>query len=726
MWLSFKRIISNTSFILLFLLIVTAWPKSFRLSVAVLPADYARPEVYTLYQNKAEEAIQFLTMQPNIHLIPQDSLQMLLGEPLTPLFADEFDPFSLAAVNKHLDLDVVVFCSLNLQEGAAYLQLDAFEFPAGIAGQRVQIRLSDSPEWKWDKIFTRSCKPLLQFLEKSDDLLGQPFPEDVRGLIVLTEDVNDSLYLQNCREILDRLPADESKKPLRFKVWEKMAIFPHQRVYPEGLHLIERTRAEYLLYLSQGAQVTLSWVVPADSIFQQPVCEWHLPMLPAIPQLTQIEAVPDSVLLQLLGYVYLFPPQRSQTLRMAMDLLRERPQEDGIAAAALTACIRHHQQLTADEINDQHPDVPWLLRGYEMIASTAANKAIQAWSDIHLGSLLMELNQPEEALLSFKRADSLFLQLRDRRGSNLARIGLAKVLSAEERWQEAFTVYDHAGRTPADSITLAFMLREMALILERQDKTEEAIRMYLSGSHLNDRLQRPYEAALAYDRISELLRSKGQLYRALAYADTFLMRAQQLNHEPAIARGHFQVALTKLKLQHIDDALAEFKVTLDHMETLGDARGMARTDLNIGAIYWQKGDTLEARRHYFAALQQASRAEDSTAVLLSCMNLGEWYAASKDWPRAQYYYDRGLAIAQKYGNIEEMAKITYAKGLALLDEGRLRMAYDQFQQALWIGKGAATGDPQKEELFLRKLQAIIGERESTAKTDSNIKQLLSR
>ncbi|MBN2356488.1 hypothetical protein JXO59_10265, partial [candidate division KSB1 bacterium] len=290
-----------------------------------MPADHAGAEQYALYRQKAAEAVDWLSLQPEGRYLPADSLSSFFAEPLTPLFADEYDPFSLAAVNRQLGLQSLLFCSLYLEAGAEYLRIDAFGFPDGIFTERIQIRLSDSPEWKWDRIFARSFKPLLQLWQKTDPVWRQPFPPDVNGLVVLTDALDDSLYLRHCRTFISRLPVDESKKPLRLKVLDRSVALSTPEVYPNGFALIDRTAAEYLFYLQEkNSALNAVLLVPPDSLYRRHVCDWQLPMLPAIPQLTRLQMTADSLMLQIAGRVFFYPPQDTRGLELTLNLPADR------------------------------------------------------------------------------------------------------------------------------------------------------------------------------------------------------------------------------------------------------------------------------------------------------------------------------------------------------------------------------------------------------------------
>ena len=183
----------------------------------------------------------------------------------------------------------------------------------------------------------------------------------------------------------------------------------------------------------------------------------------------------------------------------------------------------------------------------------------------------------------------------------------------------------------------------------------------------------------------------------------------EMRNEPVMARAHFQLGMTCMQTDAWETALEHFTKAMDLFEILGDSLGMSRTDMNLGTIKRQKGLLDEARSHYLSALSIAEARHDSSSILLANMNLAELSSIGRAWEDVQTHYDQALATAQLLNNVKEQANILYAKGLAHLKEGRLKTGYKELQQAIELAGGTVSGDAEKEQAFLRKLETIIGD-----------------
>lgn len=191
--------------------------------------------------------------------------------------------------------------------------------------------------------------------------------------------------------------------------------------------------------------------------------------------------------------------------------------------------------------------------------------------------------------------------------------------------------------------------------------------------------------------------------------EAYLLAAQKMHSEPALARAHFQIGLTYFQDHQLLSALESFNKAMDLFELLGDQSGMARTDINLGQIKQQQGLLDEARSHYLAALHAAESKQDTATVIVCNTNLAELAILTKTWDEVQNRYDQALATARLLQNKNEQAEILYAKGLAHLKEGRLKTGYLELQQALELGGGAVRSDADTEKAFMKKLETLIGD-----------------
>ncbi len=678
-------------------------PDGLRLGFVSLANPAADPAAVDKFNQTMNNALAWLPAQPGLTLVAPEAILEHLEEALTPEFPDHFEPLSLARANLDLDMDGVLFCRLEKRMGRTVVAARILEFPSGVAaaGNELDLPADTLPE------VSVLLAPLLERFAAGDPLTGHAFRPEEQGVVLLTGDLESEEYLEACREFFSALRMDESLRPLRVK------ILPRDRVSPAGAEvcgfardLIASTGASWLFDLPPAdGSARVRFALPLYPQPQHPVTEWTLPVYPQIDEVACVELAADTLAAQMINAALLEAPARP--LAAAPEALwRQNP------VLAFRAAWRAHQKLASAGSPAKAALQADCETLYRLAGAGAGQKPLQAWSILHLGGLLNQSRRSGEAIEPLLEAETLFGPMANPAGLILSRRELATAYTERKEWPMARQTLNRLLNIPPDSLTRAFTLEKIARLYEKEGRTAEAVQAYHRTAWMNLAIGRPYESAMVYQRLGQLMRETGDLDRSVAYLDTFLTQAGAMASEPALARAHFQMGLTRLARAERESALNHFLKAGDYLEMLGDRSGMARADLNIGAIYWQLGDTLKARQRYFSVINQAASSGDSVMVLMSAVNLADIHLTQKNYEQAQAFFDRALAIAQQARNSQEQAKITYAKGLAYLKEGRLRTGYARIKEAMALGGGSVNGDPQKEQAFLDKLSLLIGDIEN--------------
>ncbi len=674
-----------------------------RLSLVPLSNPAADPAAIDQFNQTMNNALAWLPRQPGLTFIPADTLAALLDDVVTPDFPDIFEPFSLSRANQSLRLDGVLFCRLERRSGRTVLLARALEYPSGIlAGENEVPMLPDSIPPA-----AALLQPLLDRLAGRDTLLGTSFQSGEQGVLLLSGDLSEESHFDACQAFFSGLRVDERERPLRVKILPRDAVAKSTGdICTNARDLMAATNALWIYDLRPDPKGTIVrlWL-PLFPQPQRPVTEWTFPVYPQIDELACVELAADTTAAQMINAALLQAPDHPAAAAAAADWQKN-------PALAFRAAFRSHLGFAGADAKKSAALGSDSQLLYRLAADGAQQKPLQAWSALHLGALLDQSGRTGEAIEALLQAETLFGPMANPAGLILSRRDLAAAYTTRQEWQLARQTLDRLMHIPPDSLTQAYTLQKIALLFEKDGRTNEAVQNYYRAAQMNLAINRPYEAAMVYQRLGQLMREKGDLVRSVAYIDTFLTQAQEMASEPALARAHFQMGLTRLARGERDLALDHFLNAGDYLEMLGDRHGMARADLNVGAIYWQMGDTLKARQRYFSVINQATAEGDSVMVLMSAVNLADIHLNQKNYSQAQAFFDRALTIAQEAKDAREQAKITYAKGLAYLKEGRLRAGYAQIKEAMALGGGSVNGDQEKEQAFLQKLSLLIGDIET--------------
>lgn len=695
--------IKNTLFWLLLLLLpLAAQTPAARFSLALIPLANrgVEPAAVDRFNQSMNQALLWLADNPGLRLVAADSVASLLDDAITPDFPDIYEPFSLARANLDLRLEALLFCQLERQQGRLVLAARSYEFPSGVlVAENFAGLAGDSLP-----AIGQLLEPLLASLARRDPRFGHPFQEAEQGVLLLTGPLEDDPHFESCQGFFAALQFDEGGAPLRIK------ILPRDQLAASGAEMegIARdlgnlTRARWVFNLAPAAAGTEVRFRLAPPVFQErPPMEQSFPFHSGLAGLEWITLAADTMGAGMINAALLQAPE--QPLAVASDAAWQKN-----PLLALRSAVRSHAAwaLSSSPRSAAGPASSETL--YRLVLASAPQKQLRAWSALNLGALLNQLGRRLEAIKVLREAEALFGPLADPEGMILSRRELASAHAARQEWPQARQALERLENMPPDSLTRALVLEKIAQHFEKEGRTAEAVQSYYRAAQINQAIGRPYEAAMVYQRLGQMMREKGELDRSLAYLDTFYTQAQALASEPALARAHFQLGLTRLARSEREPALNHFLTAGDYLEMLGDRSGVARADLNVGAIYWQMGDTLKARQRYLAAINQATVLGDSAIVLLSAVNLADIQLTQKNFSQAQAFFDRALAIAGAARNAKEQARITYAKGMAYLKEGRLRAGYASIKEAMALGGGSVNGDRAREEAFLEKLSVLIGD-----------------
>ncbi len=224
----------------------------------------------------------------------------------------------------------------------------------------------------------------------------------------------------------------------------------------------------------------------------------------------------------------------------------------------------------------------------------------------------------------------------------------------------------------------------------------------------------PFDAAEALYERANALSNEGQLDEALLLYQQYLSVAGELGNEVAIARAHFGLGTVQYAMENADAAMPHFLSAEEYFEMLGDTCRLARVDINLGAIYHEKEDFTTAQLRYESALSQAKRCKDQENVMRAHSNLGDLFSDQEQWAEAHKHYNQALDIARFYNDEKTVALLNYAKGLAHLKEGHLKLGYDEIKTAFELGRDTLNINPEKEERFLRRLEELIRNQEMLA------------
>jgi two-component sensor histidine kinase len=224
---------------------------------------------------------------------------------------------------------------------------------------------------------------------------------------------------------------------------------------------------------------------------------------------------------------------------------------------------------------------------------------------------------------------------------------------------------------------------------------QKAIDLFIANKLFKSAANATVELALLHDRI------EGEDFnRKISYwqktADLF-HQATAKEREATILKeeGDFLQVLGRN-----EESLAVLKKSLTIYQSINYSRMQGIYDL-LGEVYGALGNYKEAIQNELMAVKTAEAVKDTTLQLCAIYNhIGLIYYFTKQFPSAQHYFEKSLAIAEKYNDYNSIMLLT--NNLAVI-----YLKYNQFQKALTILKRLETNNPPKTINERATLEALL-------------------
>jgi tetratricopeptide (TPR) repeat protein len=646
--------------------------------------------------------------QEGIEFVTADSVSKMTGDEWSADFYREFEPVSLYEANRSLRLDAALFFGAEMTKDTLHVYLTIKEVPTGstLSSTKASLPQKQAVPLQNQILKTHLNQVLLDAIDIRQTH-GFAFSDEDNSMLVMVHPMADSAYRETIVRYLGELDLN-ADEPVMVRIEESGVPV---KFCSEAINQTTRLHARFVLAMpaadGNGYKPPSLFIAP-DSL-PEAIIRWPVPLVFSSEALLCVSAPMDSMGIGLLNAALFQKRERGfARLRQENLLQNHRSFVDQHLALFYHFAVQAERQLQAMPADSMR----WLVELYQHMVTVPQAMQDRAWLWLNFAGLQDRLQNTSQALVCYRTADSLFQKAGEKKGAAVSRLQLGNLLSKLKDYEASRKEYSRAVdmlATIPDSLSMVEAMHKIAQLYELDNKPGEARSAYMKTAEVYDRLHYAYESSRIYEHLGKQSREKADFGDALRQFDAYLVSANEMHNEPAMARGHFQLGMVCMQTNAWDTALEHFTKAMDLFEILGDSVGMSRADMNIGTIKRQKGELDQAKSHYLSALSIAEARHDSSSILLANMNLAELSTIGRAWGDVQTHYDQALATAQLLNNVKEQANILYAKGLAHLKEGRLKTGYNELQQAIELAGGTVSGDAEKEQAFLRKLETIIGD-----------------
>jgi len=169
---------------------------------------------------------------------------------------------------------------------------------------------------------------------------------------------------------------------------------------------------------------------------------------------------------------------------------------------------------------------------------------------------------------------------------------------------------------------------------------------------------------------------------AIPYAQAAKELSEKLQYEKGLAQAYKNIGIVYYQQSNYLEAMENWRQSLAHFEIIKDLSGIANIQSNIGAIYQNQGNESKALEFLFNSLRNSEQAGDKFRIASALINIGSVYQhKSATYDKAIVYYLRALPMSEKLEDNDHIGTISGNMGEIYLERGNSDSALHYFRRA---------------------------------------------
>ena len=328
--------------------------------------------------------------------------------------------------------------------------------------------------------------------------------------------------------------------------------------------------------------------------------------------------------------------------------------------------------------------------------------------DMFAGVLHLRRGRFPQAIEKFEGASRIFAERKDPKALVDALMALASTQMKAGDLNGALANYNKAATLCTENdyeIGLAQLYADLGLLLQGLGKMGEAEQMLLKSFTIADRHGEITIASVAVGNLALLYRETQDLDRAEEMVRQALQLEGQMKHKDGVARANLNLGTILFEKSRFAEAAGHFNESLRLYEELGLPEHAANAVYNLGNAHRALKQVGEAEACYRKAVHRFLSANDATGVAKAAGNLGAVYLDSGRLDEAEDEFNVALDAAREAG--EGRAIAMQMRNLAVLAhmKGKPELACEGLRQSLAL---CVEIDARTEALELKVLMGQIG------------------
>lgn len=242
----------------------------------------------------------------------------------------------------------------------------------------------------------------------------------------------------------------------------------------------------------------------------------------------------------------------------------------------------------------------------------------------------------------------------------------------------------------SNSLSRARLLQHLATAEIRLKQPKEAESHLQTSLQLARQLGQISLQADALNVLGILSSAQQDIPQAIVYQSEHLQLAQRLSNPKGIAMAHYELGLSRQKLQQLPQALNHLEAAHNHLLQLNRDPpvlvALGKVERAIGDILFRLGDFDRSVRWYQQSLAQARTTGSKQAEALALARLAALHYEKRDYGQATGLNSQSLALAKTLRDLELQASLHINLGLIQHQQGNLRQAKRHYLHGLALAK----------------------------------------
>jgi serine phosphatase RsbU (regulator of sigma subunit)/Tfp pilus assembly protein PilF len=174
------------------------------------------------------------------------------------------------------------------------------------------------------------------------------------------------------------------------------------------------------------------------------------------------------------------------------------------------------------------------------------------------------------------------------------------------------------------------------------------------------------------------------LSEALRFSDSSIVYAEKAQDEFEMVNTYNQKGNLLSDMALLDSSLIYYNQALNIAKANNDQAGIAKVANNLGLVYMDQGDYLEAIDNFHLSIQKSEEIDDQESVGDAYNNLGTLFTQFEDYEQALFYHQKAYEIRKDGDDPLRLSSVVLNIGRIYLTQNQLDSARSCFFQSLAI------------------------------------------